>query len=550
MAQQIIAVDVSDSVARIAIIEATLRRAALVGVQEIPLEPSWTIQESWQHVRDALPGEVDAVVVGLDAKLASTRLLQFPFGDLRKAESAVEFELEGQVPYNIEDVATSYFVTKRDAEHLEMLAAITPKSNLTQLLAMLAGAHVEPRAVVLPAAALGEYFPATAEEILAVVSLGAREAHMAVGKTRLQFARTLRAGGDDIDRLIAQKFSISVADAKAMKESRGTLLELVQPSAEDAQLQECIRQGLTPLVTNMLTTFKAMPPEIIPRRLMLTGGLSRLPGLAGYLQSRLGLMVELLDVRGATSFLPGGPQAVGPEYAVALAMAVAQFRHGRDIPLNFRRGEFAYHGDIQLYRGQLTRIAVGTAAVISLAIFASVVKYSMLSSEERDLDKGFCAATQRIVGKEICDPTAALATLRQAPGAEGASIPTFSASQLYDMLSKSIASEVDVQFDQLDLRVDGTGVQPERLQGKGEAASFETTEQLVAMVKRDACVQDAEVSKLRKTQHGGRVEFNLVVKVLCPAGVQPGTQQQAVQAVAVAPKKAEEGAPAAPEGTP
>ena len=543
MAQQIIAVDVSVHVARIVTIEATLRRAALAGVREMPLEPSWTITEVWEHVRESLPEGLDAVVVGMDARLASTRLLQFPFGDLRKAESAVEFELEGQVPYNIEDVATTHYVTKKDAAHVEMLAGMTPKANLTQLLGILGAARIEPRAVVLPAAALGEFLPKDGDEMVGVASLGARESHLAVGKGHLHFARTIRAGGDDIDRAIVAAFSITQAEARALKEARGNLEEGATLSPDDKKLAEAIRTGLAPMVTNLLTTLKALPPEIIPRRFLLTGGLSRLPGLVTYLQSRLGVRVELLDVREAMSFLPGDPSATGPEYAVALAMAVAQFRHGRDIPLNFRRGEFSYHGDIQLYRGQLMRIAVGTAAVICLAILASGVRYSMLRSEERDLDQGFCNATQKIVGKAICDPTAALATLRQAPGAEGASIPSFSASQLYEMLSKSIDSGVDIQFDSLDLRVDGTGVQPERLLGKGEAASFETTEQLVAMVKRDACVQDAEVSKLRKTSQGGRVEFNLTVKVLCPAGVQPGTQVQAV-AQAATPKKGDAAAPA------
>ena len=546
MAQQIIAVDVSVNVARIVTIEATLRRASLAGVREMPLEPAWTATEVWEHVRESLPEALDAVVVGMDARLASTRLLQFPFGDLRKAESAVEFELEGQVPYNIEDVATTHYVTKRDTARVEMLAGMTPKANLTQLLGTLGAARIEPRAVVLPAAALGEFLPRTASEMVGVASLGARESHLAVGQGHLHFARTLRAGGDDIDRAIAVAFSLTQAEARAMKEARGTLELSEGAGPEDKKLVDCIRAGLAPIVTNLLTTLKALPPEVIPRRFLITGGLSRLPGLVAYLQTRLGVAVELLDVREAMSFLPGGPSATGPEYAVALSMAVAQFRHGRDIPLNFRRGDFSYHGDIQMYRGQLMRIAVGTAAVICLAIFASVVKYSMLRSEERDLDQGFCSATQKIVGKAICDPTAALATLRQAPSAEGASIPSFSASQLYEMLSKSIGSDVDVQFDSLDLRVDGTGVQPERLLGKGEAASFETTEQLVGMVKRDACVQDAEVSKLRKTSQGGRVEFNLTVKVLCPAGVQPGTQQQAV-AQAEATKKPE--APAAAPAT-
>jgi hypothetical protein len=146
----------------------------------------------------------------------------------------------------------------------------------------------------------------------------------------------------------------------------------------------------------------------------------------------------------------------------------------------------------------------------------------MLRGEEKHLDQGFCSATQRIVGREICDPTAALATLKQSGGDGGVVIPSFSASSLLEMTSKAITSELDVQFDEMDLRVDATPGQPERISAKGEAASFETTEQLVNALKKDPCVQDAEVSNQRKTHNAGRVEFKLVIKVACPVGVQPG----------------------------
>ncbi|HET6345510.1 MAG TPA: hypothetical protein VFH51_11305, partial [Myxococcota bacterium] len=251
--------------------------------------------------------------------------------------------------------------------------------------------------------------------------------------------------------------------------------------------------------------------------------MSRLPGLPEFLSARLGIPVELLDVRGSLQALPGGPEAVGPEHALALGMAVALFRHGRELPLNFRRGELAYHGDIQLYRGTLTRAAIGMSIVLTLAILGSVVRYSILKGEEKQLDLGFCSATQRIVGREICDPTAAMATLRQSGGDGGVVIPSYSAASLLEMVSKGITPDLDVQLDEIDLRVDATPGQPERIAAKGEAASFETTEGLATALKKDPCVQDVEVSNQRKTHNAGRVEFKLVIKVACPVGVQPGS---------------------------
>ncbi len=527
MAQRMIAIDVSRRAARIVVIEATFRRARLVDVKSLACEPGWSPADTWSHLRAQLPEGQESVVVGADAKWASTRLVHFPFGDLKKAQTAIAFELEGQIPYPMDDVATAHFVTGRTPQSVHMLAAITPRAPLTQLLAQLAAAQIEPRAIVLPAAALSEYLSGYPEGRTGVASLGAGESHLAVGGPSLQFARSMRAGGDDVDRAIALRLGVDLEAARQLKETQADVTPgaaLLTPAAQ--ALQAATLEGLVPLVTNLLTTLKALPPPVIPRRLVITGGLSRMRGLVPYLQGRLGVAVEVLDIRAATAWLPGGPAAVGPEFAVALAMAVAQFRRGRDVPLNFRRGAFSYQGDIQLYRGQLTRMAVGTAAVLLLGLFTSVVRYSTLSREEKQIDAGIAAATRKIVGREIVDPVQALATLRRAPQEGGSSIPTFSAAELWEMLSHTISQEIDVTFDELDLRVEGLAGQPERLTAHGEAASFEAVTQIVETVRRDACVQEAEPSKQRRTANNARVEFSLTAKVACPPGVQPGTQSR------------------------
>ncbi|HET6345417.1 MAG TPA: hypothetical protein VFH51_10815, partial [Myxococcota bacterium] len=110
MSQHIIAIDVSSTAARVTVIEATLRRAQLLSVSSIPLERDMAPADMWAKIRADLQYPLDAVVVGLDARATSTRLLTFPFGDLRKAEAAVNFELEGQVPYALEDIASTYCI--------------------------------------------------------------------------------------------------------------------------------------------------------------------------------------------------------------------------------------------------------------------------------------------------------------------------------------------------------------------------------------------------------------------------------------------------------
>jgi hypothetical protein len=193
--------------------------------------------------------------------------------------------------------------------------------------------------------------------------------------------------------------------------------------------------------------------------------------------------------------------------------------------MNFRHGDFAYQGDLQLYRGPLTHFMIGSAIVLLLALGSMMTRYVLVNGQEEALNKEFCLATEKIVGRQICDPTAALATLRQPAGAgDGVVIPEFSSARMFEAFSKTITPETDVSFSELEFRLPSRGGEAEKITGKGEAANFETTEQVVAALKKDPCVEEAEVSRQRRTKNSGRVEFNLAVNMKCPPGVLPGTQ--------------------------
>lgn len=523
MAQVIVGIDLSSNAARVAVLESAFRTAKLAALHELAYVPGTPRSELLKQVRAMLPEHVDLIVVGNDPRAVSTRLLSFPMSDPRKIEAALDFELESQVPYELTHMAIAWTLVPNEARGAYALSGVMPKAQLAELLAELEAADLDARAVMLPAAALTELVPPS-QETVAIVSLGSSLTHLAVVRRGLRFARTIRAGGEDVDRRLAQRFKVDVAAARRAKESEARIATDTAVSSEDMRaISDAVIEGLAGVVRELATTLKALPPGEVPSRIVLTGGLSRLPGLAAHLEQRLGIACSLLDAPTALAPLELGGRAVGAEYSLALALALAGMRHGRSVALNFRRGEFAYAGDLNVYRGELVRSALGLGIVLALAILGAIVQFTMVSSEERRIDNGFCEATQKIMGQRICDPLAALSAMRQPGGAAGGvTVPLYSAAALYELMSRQITSDMDVTFENLELRVEGRGGEPDRVTGKGEAASFETTEQIVAKLKQDRCVQEAEVSKQRKTRDGGRVEFSLTVKIACPAGVLPG----------------------------
>ncbi len=479
MGQRLVAIDVSNDTVRLVALEATFRKAAVTMVTSIAVPPNTDAAGLWQLVRDYVPKDVDNVVVSSDGRSASTRALTFPFVDPRKVDAAVSFELESVVPYELEKTAVTWHIGHAADNRTDAVAALAPKETVQGLIDQMAGVGLEPRAVVLPAAALAELVPTT-DELTAVVCIDSSLTHFALVRKGLQFARTLRVG------LAAE------ADSH-----------------------------MNLLARELATTLRALPASLQPTRILLTGQGSRFPGVANELAARLSLPVELLDVVAGLAPIEVGGNVIGPEYAVAVGLAVSLLRRGRGVPLNFRRGDLAYHGDLQVYRGEFTRMAIGIGAVLLCAIIGSIVRYSMISAEESKINQGFCEASKKIVGREVCDPNAVMAIMKQTPGsADGVVVPAYSASSLLAMMSVELEG-IDVQFSDLEMRVDGRADQNDKINGKGDAGSFEVVEEVAAKLRLDRCVKDVDVSRQKKIDQG-RVEFTLAVQVQCPIGVLPG----------------------------
>lgn len=533
MAQHIVALDLGATAAHVAVIAATFRRARLLKVLSIPVPPNQALTETMAQIKAAIGLPVDNFVCGLDARRSSIHSMQFPFNDVRRAAAAVDFELESRVPFDMENTVVSWRVTEMSQRNMQVLAAVTPKGPLAAELNEMAAAGLEPRAVMHPAVALQELLRTQPEgqpnaaQSAAILCMGATQAHLCVVRGNLRFVRSLRFGSDTIDHALSKSLDVPLEHVRGLRESKPLLLPVdhIQSAApEDRKNHTAMVAALDPLVSGLFTTLKTLDHHDRPQRILLTGSAALLPGLDEYLHSRLGISVSHLNLGAALGTLEVGKkhEDPAPAHALVLAMAISLFRNGQDVPFNFRHGTLAYRGDLQLYRGQLTRAVAALALIFALAGVHAATRLYMLKAEDRELNLAFCKVTERIVGRTICDPTQALATLRQADGS-GTVIPSYSASAMLEMLSKRLPPSLDVHFDELDVRVDSVPGQPDRAMGRGEAATFESIEQLIALLKADPCVQDAEVSKQRKSQNAGRVEFQLGVKVSCPVGVRPGT---------------------------
>src|SRR3954467_7247317 len=156
MPNRTLALEVSASMVRAALVESTLRSQRVLGFYASPRGAAGdlaadlrafvaTHELRWDEVLSAVPG--DAV---------TQRILTLPFRDRKRLDQTVPFELETHLPFELDDTVVDYQVLADAPDGAALvLATATSKATVRAHLEALAGAGMDPRVVDLaPLAAL------------------------------------------------------------------------------------------------------------------------------------------------------------------------------------------------------------------------------------------------------------------------------------------------------------------------------------------------------------------------------------------------------------
>src|SRR5690606_35064015 len=123
MSQNLVAIEISQTRARYCVLQTTLRKAELVKLGEVEYTADTSRQEILAAIQAELPDTLDSVVLNFDASQCSLRAITFPFSDIRKVEAALAFELDGQIPHDLDAMTMAWHVTHRSDEGTEVIAA-------------------------------------------------------------------------------------------------------------------------------------------------------------------------------------------------------------------------------------------------------------------------------------------------------------------------------------------------------------------------------------------------------------------------------------------
>lgn len=273
------------------------------------------------------------VVTSLPENQIFTRVVEMPQLSKQEMQSAIDYEAEQYVPLPMTEVTLTWQIlssrTGADKKTMmEVLLVAAPKNLINKYLKIVklsglnaVSVETETTAVVRALVARVEGSPTTL-----VVSLGASTTDLTVvTDNQISFTRSIATGGVALARAIANDLGFELDQAVEYMKTYGL---------DSSQLEGKVTQSIKPVfdvivneVRRALAFYQSKHTDKPVKRVVLTGGTAKLPGIVIYLAEALGLEVQIGNPWDGIAL----PQQIskklieeGTSYGVAVGLALKQ----------------------------------------------------------------------------------------------------------------------------------------------------------------------------------------------------------------------------------
>jgi general secretion pathway protein L len=418
-------------------------------------------------VREA--GAVDAAYAAIPGTEASMRILELPKAVLRRGGRVIATELEGSLPYDVEQ-ATVDAQTIRSGDQIELLAVATRTERLKSFVEALKAGGADPREVGVGPIAIGDLAQVLPELAVPgpVLVVHAYETHAdftVLASGVVQMARTLSAQ------------TTPAARERGIRQTLGAYLA----------------GGGTPPVVAYLCGDQAFHNmDVVADAASL-----------GAEQIRMGLPIAPFTAS------PAMPDPNELQYA-PLAFALATRGLGRHPRIDLRKGDLAVSSSGAVFRERGLLLAGLAAALISSWGMATYSRYYSISQERDRLRVALGRVTLDAFGERVNDPRRAKALATgNTPDADTDPMPLSDAFDVVGVLSARIPESVHHDINSLD-------VADERVEIQGIVDTLADRDQIVEQLGHYECFQNIQAGRAQRNAGDNRQQYTLNIELRCP----------------------------------
>ncbi len=555
---RIIGIDIGSYAVKIAVFQGAFGRFEIEEYLSSPVPRS----EDEQSQRKMQLACVEALMAGLptDDRItvgaafpidnASVRLVTLPFADKNQIQQTLGFEVEGQVPFELEDMVLTHRLLDSSAEGSRVLAALTPRDRLGDMLSQLAEIEADPKSLVIDGDALGELGSSGVEAIL---DFGhERTVATLVHGGRVWCTRAITMGGAYLTQALVDAHNITWEEAEARKHEASlqraarpttsavaeweeeVVTQTVAPEDEHAppihppgssQDGAILKKALDVLLSNLRATLINFEDTtgLEINRVLLAGGTANLGGLQRILSTNLGVEVRRLSVSDV-AHAAGQPS----RFALAHALATRTAGMSRGEEMELRKGDFKFRGDLANLRtfAKWGAVAVAALFLMGIGVFSWMVMDYKSQLDEIDASIAEVVVTiysGELTAEDITGPEDALMKLQmktvetlnriEALGSIVGDAPPV-VEALHD-LSQAMPKPTDARIDVRELTIT-----PNSINVEAETDSYDAAATIEKSVVEHRRFQGAKKSDEKKVRDG--IRFSLSV----PLNVDPTVESE------------------------
>jgi len=251
---------------------------------------------------------------------------------------------------------------------------------------------------------------------------------------------------------------------------------------------------------------------------VLVGGAARLMGLSRWLSEELGLPLARL----ALPELLVPPELGRPEELPAVALGLT-FGVGLSsgTQVNLRKGPLAYRNDYAYLRGKATYLGGAVLALVACLGLNAYASLHAMHKESDILQARLRHETQDLFGSPKTDGKAVTEELRRGPQNGVPPLPSLTAYDVLDEITKHLPPKDELSLDVLEL-----DIKPKKTFIKATAGSAKEIDALVEALKQIDCFGDIQKGKVATVTAPGPApdggakaelkQFTLTIETTCP----------------------------------
>jgi len=469
-------IDIRSTYVRVAELEVSYRKTTIQALYEVDRAHFSSLVEAVKACAGPLVKEAETIATAVPGDQAFFHRIELPLTAQRQLEEVLPFELEAQVPIDLDELSYDHRVLPRDPNQ-QLLHVLTAAARTEHVRASIETCREalgrEPDRVSCGALPLANLCNVCSELAgpgpIALIDLGATTTEVVfLAQGQAVLARTISRGVQGLPE--------------------------TAPALAAALRQTLARWGVT-AGSGLQSAY-------------LLGGGAAAQGADEYLAYELGVTVLPLPTLHFDS-LTSDQALLVPRFAKAIGLALGMGGRARD--LNLRQGGLAYQRGYGFIKEKVPILA-GLAGAIAISFFFSAWAESVsLGRENETLKANLAAQTSAAFGEEVLDPDEVISELdRLKKKAADDPMPAMDALDIINEISKAVPLDTKHDIEEFDLARNKVKV-------RGIVGSTDEAQAISAALDAQECFEEVKIGKITQVVNETRQKYSLEFDVNCDA---------------------------------